>query len=102
MDSDEELVSFQTLEDAQQAIARDRENLIFVGFGVNWCYPAKKNLQNLWAFGEDTNSHKKCNQLKGLRIFLVNQDKCKQYCSQNGMIVGVPTCTIFFKGKQMS
>ncbi|PRP88681.1 hypothetical protein PROFUN_02777 [Planoprotostelium fungivorum] len=99
-DATDEILALQSLEDAQQAIVRDRDNLIFVAFGVQWAYPAKRNIQNCSAFldtiGKDV---KKGNLVKGLRLFVVNSEKCRDYCTKHNIVVGTPAIQVFFRSK---
>jgi len=87
-------IKFHNIEDVLKEISNDNENVFILGLGTTWCYPCKKSFKHLYKFSELKKQQK-------LKVFLLDQEKNRDFCRKQGIIVGTPVIMMYYCGKEM-
>eukprot|EP00483_Globobulimina_turgida_P004650 UN04659 len=74
--------------------AKQELGIVITVSGVKWSYPGRSSMYHLYILEKE-------GKLKSMNVspFLIDQEKDRIFCKQNGIMVGVPTLQSWFQSE---
>ncbi len=91
-------LKFSDIYKFQATLERD-QGLSLLVFGTTWNPVSIITWQNAWKVRADINKSDKLSH--NLRILLVDEEMCRDFCESEGILVGLPAVLIWKGGKRL-